>query len=174
MSKTPDLVRARLIIERWGTALGSKSKTMNSVSDNFDEVIYGLHTAKISFDVVYDLLDRIVKIHQPNNSTIKYTYKRMKDINIGVDEFGEDWIKRIRDKCFESFYSFYELEEPVEEKKFGSMSAREYSKQRKHAESFPLLKRSTAKDNIANTLQSVEEILKETGFSEEPDDNIKR
>ena len=50
------------------------------------------------------------------------------------------WKKEIKESAVQSFYAFFNSELPTEEeKKYGSMSAREYRAQRKYADSFPTI-----------------------------------
>lgn len=134
--------RARLILDRWSSELSSKDRSRNSVMSNFEELFYDMWRANIPFDAAHSMLNEAVAKHFPSKSVAKFTFKRLKShVDKDFREFLEDWKKSIHDKASQAFFSFYDVdgENQKEEKKFGNMSAQEYGKQRKYADSFPVI-----------------------------------
>lgn len=135
--------RAKHILKKWSAELSSKDRTKTAVPENFGELVYEFWRASIPFDVVEEIMPEAIKAHLPSQYIAGKTYKQMKPTLHGqsFNEFMESWKKSISDKAYEAFYAQYPIDgvEQQEEKKFGNMSAQEYSKQRKYAESFPLL-----------------------------------
>ena len=145
-TKNSESKKARLILEQWSTDLASKDRSMKSVTANFDELFHELWRASISFDIVHELINDAIAEHLPSSFVAKLTYKNIKQHlkDKTFNEFLNDWKKSIKDKAYQSFYSFYSLEDGPEEvkkkeAKYGSMSAMEYAKQRKYADSFPTI-----------------------------------
>ena len=145
MSKS-DARRAKLIVERWASELvlkASSERSRHKVTENFDNVFYDLWKASIPFDIVHDMMSTIISHHFPSQIVAKRTYQNLKQQMGGKTfiEFLEDWKEGIKNKAYQSFYALYPIDGEMqqEEKKYGNMSAQEYSKQRKYAESFPQL-----------------------------------
>lgn len=135
--------RANHILKKWIAELSSKDRTKTAVPENFGELVYEFWRASIPFDVVEEMMPEAIKAHLPNKVVAGITYKQLKPRLHGqsFQDFMDSWKQNISDKAYEAFYAQYPIEgvEDKEEKKFGNMSAQEYSKQRKYAESFPIL-----------------------------------
>lgn len=156
--------RAKLIIERWAAELEHKDRTLSAVSGNFDEVFYELWKASVDFETVHEMLPDIVKHHLPNNFIASNTYKARKhQLNQSFTEFMNDWKKLLKDKALQSFYSYFSVEGEdefkEEEKKYGNMSAQEYRRQRKYAESFPELDWRKLKAQMDEAMKNIENDL---------------
>ena len=69
----------------------------------------------------------------------------------------------------QSFYAVYPIdgEATKEERQFGNMSAQEYSKQRKYAESFPRLDIEALKKQREQMMNDIQIDLKELGVDDE-------
>jgi len=169
-----DKKRAKLIIERWSSELATKSSSERSrhkVSENFDSLFYDLWKSSIPFDVVHDMLSDIISKHFPNQTVAKRTFTALKPHMQGKTfvEFLEDWKESIKHKAMQSFYALYPIdgENKTEEKKFGSMSAQEYSKQRKYADSFPRLDIEALKKQREEMLEDIQIDLDELEVDDE-------
>lgn len=151
--------RARLILERWVADLPNKDRSRANLSNNFEELFYDLYKANIPFDVAHGLLKEAIGHHFPSQSTAKWTYRNVRrDPNQTFAEFLDSWKKIIADSATQAFYSFYQVEgeNKEEEKKYGNMSAQEYMKQRRYADSFPTLDTDALQKKI-------DEIMKDEG-----------
>lgn len=137
--------KAELIFDKWKAELANKDRSRTAVEGNFDELFSNLHRSKIKFDDAYAILDIAIKAHLPSDSIAKNTYRRLKrtaHIAKSETEFVTEWKANISAKAKQVFYSLYDIEgtdTSNEEVKYGSMSAQEYRKQRKYADSHPLL-----------------------------------
>lgn len=132
--------KADLIFEKWTVELRNKDRSLGSVSQNFDELFSQLFEADIEFAVVHPMVEIIAKRHYPPDRVARHTYDDLerKHGDITYREFMDNWCAEIKGKAFESFYAFFSNEvQTPEEKKYGSMSPKEYRAQRKHADSFP-------------------------------------
>jgi len=140
-----DKAKAKHVFKKWAASLASKDRSKNSLSDNFGELFYDLWASSVSFSDAENILDDAVKEHLPNNyvanTTYKYAKANNKHGNQSFNEYFNSWKDLIRDRATESFYAQYPIDgvEKKEEKKFGNMSIQEYNKQRKYADSFPIL-----------------------------------
>lgn len=142
--------KAELIFDKWKAELVGKDRSRTAVSGNFDELFSSWHRAKISFDDAYALLDIAIKAHYPSDSAAKNTFRRLKreaHIQKNETEFISEWKNNISAAGKQVFYSLYDIEgtNPKQEVKYGNMSAQEYRKQRKYAESHPILDWSNIK-----------------------------
>jgi hypothetical protein len=139
----PDNKRARLILERWAADLRDKDRSRFKVTENFEELFNEMWRASIPFEIVHDMVSDAIKEHLPSGFVAKKTYATLKHQLQGknYNEFLEDWKESIKDKAFQAFYTFYPIdgEGEKEEKKYGNMSAQEYTKQLKYASSFPTI-----------------------------------
>ena len=148
--------RARLILERWVAELSTKDRSKNSLSNNFEELFYDMFKASIPFDTAHSLLKEAIGHHFPSASVAKYTFKNVQQKpGQTFGEFLDGWKKLITDEATQAFYSFYQVEGENQEieKKFGSMSAQEYSKQRKYAEAFPVIDTDALQKKIDQMLK---------------------
>lgn len=137
--------KAELIFDKWKAELAGKDRSRTAVANNFDELFSSWHRSKVPFDEAYSLLDTAIKAHFPNDSIAKSTFKSLKR-KAGLAkteiEFVTEWKANITSTAKQVFYSLYDIDGTAnteEEVKYGSMSAQEYRKQRKYAESHPLL-----------------------------------
>jgi hypothetical protein len=157
---------AEHILKKWTAELSSKDRSRHAVPKNFEELMYEMWCSSVPFDIVEELLPEAIKAHLPNKFIADITFKQLKSAGIAktdFQEFMESWKKNITDKAYEAFYEQYPIDgvEQQEEKKFGNMSAKEYTAQRKYAESFPIL-------NIEELKQKREEFMK---VEQQGDDN---
>ncbi len=153
--------RARLILERWVSELPDKDRSKNSLANNFEELFYDMYKANISFEAAHELLKQAIAHHFPTHSVAKFTYKNARrDPSQTFAEFLDGWKKLITDEATQAFYSFYSVEgENIkkEEKKYGNMSAQEYSKQRKYANAFPTIDTDALQEKIDKMLEEDKE-----------------
>lgn len=137
--------KAELIFDKWRAELVGKDRSRTAVEGNFDELFSSWHRSKISFNDAHGLLDTAIKAHLPSDSVAKLTFKRLKK-SAGIAknelEFTTEWKANISATAKQVFYSLYDIEgtnPQTEDVKYGNMSAQEYRKQRKYADSHPLL-----------------------------------
>lgn len=154
--------RASQIMKRWSAELDSKDKTIEAVTSNFEDLFYELWKASISFDDAESLISEAISIHLPDSFIAKQTYKRIKHVLKGktFNEFMDSWKKKISDKAYQAFYTHYPIEgeNQKEEKKYGNMSAQEYSKQRRYADAFPVLDVDALKRQVDEVLEDIDDM----------------
>ena len=137
-----DEKKANLIFDKWKAELKEMDRSRANVENNFDSLFSLLKESKVTFDTAHRILSRAIIAHYPNQSVIDNVYKRVKISGKPKQEFADEWKENIASGAKRTFYSIYPIdgvEKADEEKKYGSMSASEYRKQRQHAESYPLL-----------------------------------
>jgi hypothetical protein len=125
----------------WEASLIDRDKSLASLRENFDDLFYEFQKNNMEFDDAFSYLDPAIAAHLPNRAVVKNTYKRMSNKNQFDSEidFFNSWKQIIKDHATNSFYSFFQIDEEEEDKLPNGMSLQEYSKQRRHAHSFPLL-----------------------------------
>lgn len=135
--------KAELIFDRWQADLKEMDRSRSKVEGNFELLFVTLDESKISFEIAHQILDKAIKAHYPPLSAIDNTYRRLKPMLSGKtkQEFLDEWKDNIGAAAKRAFYGLFSIDGVAEQedKKFGSMSASEYKKQRKHAESYPVL-----------------------------------
>lgn len=142
MSNSNDEKKASLIFDKWKAELKEMDRSRANVDNNFDTLFSNLKQSKVSFDTAHAILSKAIVAHYPNQSVIDNVYKRVKISGKPKQEFADEWKENIASSGKRTFYSIYPIdgvEEDEGEKKYGSMSAKEYRLQRKHADSFPQL-----------------------------------
>ena len=137
-----DKARAQHIFKKWSASLANRDRSKNSLDENFGDLFYDLWAATIPFKVAEELVNEAVAAHMPTSYIANITYKKAKAAKCHGDqsfnEYMTSWKALIHDKATAAFYNQYPIDGVEEqEKKFGSLSAQEYSKQRRYAESFP-------------------------------------
>lgn len=135
--------KAGLIFDRWKADLKEMDRSRGQVQGNFELLFVTLDESKISFDVAHELLDKAIKAHFPPSGAVDNTYRRLKPMLNGKtkQEFLDDWKENIDAAAKRAFFGLFSIDgvaEP-EEKKYGSMSAAVYKKERAHAETYPIL-----------------------------------
>jgi hypothetical protein len=134
--------KGNLIFDKWKSSLIQKDRTKPYWQSNFEELFDKLYRAKIQFDQAHEILDKAIRAHYPTYSIARRVFKRVKQMGAASSEseFIEDWHNQIAETAKCVFYAIYTIEgDEEQEEKYGSMSASEYRKQRKYAESHPLL-----------------------------------
>lgn len=136
--------KVELIFDKWKAELVGKDRSRGAVANNFDELFNNWYRSKVSFDDAYALLDTAIKAHLPTDSIAKNTFRRLKkqaNIPKNESEFVLEWKQNIAATAKQVFYSLYDIDgtTTVDEVKYGNMSSQEYRKQRKYADSHPLL-----------------------------------
>lgn len=136
--------KAELIFDRWKADLKEMDRSKHQVQGNFELLFVTLEESKVEFDDAHVILDKAIKAHYPPQSAIDNTYRRLKPMLSGKtkQEFLDEWKENIAAAAKRAFYGLYSIDgaaDQEEQKKFGSMSTTEYKKQRKYAESHPVL-----------------------------------
>lgn len=145
MSNAAEEKKANLIFDKWKAELKELDRSKANVEANFDTLFLRLKESKISFDAAHSILPKAIIAHYPNQSVIDNVYRRVRISGKPKQEFADEWKENIDAAAKRIFYSLYDIdgvakEDPEEEKKeYGSMSASEYRKQRKHFDSIPEL-----------------------------------
>lgn len=156
------LSNAQLIFERWESTLNPARRKHNMLSSTLDELFEELKSDGTSFDDARAILAQTIKVMQPAQSVVKVIYKnRSKEAWMkekSEKEFVEEWVKGVVTKCNESFYAFFEIkskddDDDKEPKVYGNMSAREYTAQRRYAESFPVLDTAALEERMNQAIQ---------------------
>lgn len=141
MSK--EQTKAELIFDRWKADLKEMDRSRHKVEGNFELLFVTLDESKISFETAHQILDKAIKAHYPSQSVVDRTYRRLKPVvSKSKDEFHEEWKDNISAAAKRAFYGLFNIDgaaEKQEDKEYGSMSASEYRKQRKYADSYPTL-----------------------------------
>lgn len=137
-----DKARANHIFKKWSASLANRDRSKGSLDENFGDLFYDFWAASIPFKVAEEFLPDAVGAHMPSSYIANITYKQAKAAKRHGDqsfnEYMKSWKALIQDKATAAFYNQYPIDGVEEkEKKFGSMSAQEYNKQRRYAESFP-------------------------------------
>lgn len=140
---TKEQNKADLIFDRWKADLKEMDRSRANVFNNFELLFVTLDDSKISFEIAHQILPKAIEAHYPNKSVVDNVYRRLKPMLNGKNkqEFGEEWKENISAAAKRAFYGLYSIDGAAEQedKKFGSMSSSEYKKQRKYAESHPVL-----------------------------------
>lgn len=135
--------KADLIFDRWKAELKEMDRSRANVENNFELLFITLDDSKISFEAAHRILPKAIEAHYPSKSVTDNVYRRLKPMMNGKtkQEFYEEWKENISAAAKRAFYGLYSIDGATqqEDKKFGSMSASEYKKQRKYAESYPVL-----------------------------------
>lgn len=136
-----DEKKANLIFDKWKAELKEMDRSKANVDSNFDSLFSNLKQSKVCFDTAHAIMSKAIIAHYPNQSVIDNVYKRVKISGKPKQEFADEWKENIASSGKRTFYSIYPIDGEEEEgpKTFGSMSAKEYRLQRKHADSFPQL-----------------------------------
>lgn len=135
--------KAELIFDRWKAELRDMDRSRANVFNNFELLFVTLEDSKISFEVAHRILPRAIEAHYPSKSVVDNVYRRIKPMLNGKtkQEYESEWRENIAAAAKRAFYGLYNIDGAVdqEDKKFGSMSTAEYKKQRKYADSYPIL-----------------------------------
>lgn len=171
-----------LILEQWIAELKNKDRSAPAVEGNFEELFEALKRANASFDEAHALLPRAIKAHQPSTGLARNQYKHragsVKMSGLTEKEFIDSWNKDISDKGTNAFYSVFprpknsdEEDDDPEPKVYGSMSAKEYKLQRRHADQFPILDtEALERKMLSGTYNPVEDIANILGKKEDNGD----
>ncbi|CAB4124540.1 hypothetical protein UFOVP53_9 [uncultured Caudovirales phage] len=167
----PDAKKANLIFDKWKAELKEMDRTRANVDGNFDILFSNLKNSKVSFDTAHEILPKAIIAHYPNQGVIDNVYKRIKMSGKTKQEYSDEWKENIGAAGKRMFYSLYDIEgEAKEEKKeYGSMSAKEYRLQRKHAEAFPLIdwEKIEIKPMSEDDIKELENLVKGFGGKDE-------
>jgi len=165
-----------LIFEKWKASLQEKNRKRDGVTSNFDELFDEFNSASATFEEVHAYLQPAIKVHLPAPGLARAQWKLMKNQPVNSEmsekEWIEGWHKDIADKATNSFYHVYPLPEEKDEDKepkvYGSMSAKEYKLQRRHADSYPVLDIESLEQGLqVGAYNPVEDILGEDDNSGE-------
>ncbi len=135
------MTKAELIFMKWKADLAEMDRSKPAVEGNFDLLFEQLHQTKTKMDDALPFLDKATKAHYPKIDVVKWTYKKVKHFNQyeNQSDFEKSWREFIGDAAKRVFFSIYDIDgvDNNKEKKYGNMSASEYRKQQKYADSHP-------------------------------------
>jgi hypothetical protein len=134
---------AELIFMKWKADLADMDRSSAAMEGNFDILFFNLSRSRVSMEAALPYLDRAIKAHSPSEYVLKSVFKQMKkngNTSNSLQEFETSWKEHIASAAKRVFFSIYTLEEAeTKTTKYGNMSASEYRKQQKYADSHPTL-----------------------------------
>lgn len=136
--------KAELLFMKWKADLADMDRSKPAVEGNFDLLFDQLFRSKVKIEEALPYLDKAIKAHYPTSYVVKQTFKRIKHFgkSESVQEFESSWKEHIGDAAKRVFFSIYNIDESAKinaEKNYGNMSASEYRKQQKYADSHPTI-----------------------------------
>ena len=133
--------KAELLFMKWKADLAEMDRSKPMVEGNFDLLFEQLHKAKVKMEDALPYLDKATKAHYPKPNIIKHTFRKVKQFNQyeNAEDFEVSWKEFIGDAAKRVFFSIYDIDgaDNNKETKYGNMSASEYRKQQKYADSHP-------------------------------------
>lgn len=148
-----------------------RDRSKDAVQGNFEELFNSLKSEGLTLEAAYEYLPKAIKAHSPPVGLIKNTYKKHRaKLTMPEKEFEESWLKNIADKASAAFFEVFPVEVKVEETDpiiYGSMTAKEYKAQRKHADQYPILDieemQRRLQANAYDPMQDLETLLGKDG-----------
>src|SRR5688500_5164839 len=135
-----------LIFQQWVASLAGRDRTRVALQGNFEDLFLSLKCEGLILESAYAFLVKVIEVVELISALVKNVFKKMKTrggMFATEKEFEESWRKDIAEKAniafFESFPIEVKEEEPEDPVLFGSMTAKEYKAQRKHADAYPRL-----------------------------------
>lgn len=136
-----------LILEEWIASLKDRDRKAPAVEGNFEDLFITLKKANATFEEAHSLLPKAIKAHQPGSGLIRNHYRNIKHKlgELTEKEFTDNWNKNVADAGTNALYGIFprpkekDEDDDPEPKVFGSMSAKEYRLQRRHADQYPIL-----------------------------------
>lgn len=146
-SNASEQKRAKLVFEEWKAGLADMDRSHANLLGNFDMLFENMIYSNISFDIAESFLDEAITAHLPSKYIIKLTFKKRRDKTQTEQEFFTEWKRLITDRAKQAFFLRYPLKiEKPDTSATGAMSRDEYVKQRRYADSFPLIDLSKIKN----------------------------
>ena len=134
------------LLHQWMVSLKTKDRKKGSLITNFDELVSSFKSFDISYDKAKDLMGKAIKAHLPSEKIAEATYNKYKfNIKQSKKEYLESWFKNIEEAGWGVFYNYYSLINKENQTDLNGISKEEYLRQRKYAESFPILDTSLNK-----------------------------
>lgn len=133
--------KAKHIFKQWEASLSERDRSVASLKDNFSDLFYEFDKNSIEFDSAASYLDPAIAAHLPSRSVVKHTYRKFanKAAFDSEDDFLNSWKDMIKSAATNCFYAFYPVTEEQADQMPNGMSKSEYNKQRRYAESFPII-----------------------------------
>jgi len=162
------------IFDIWVLSLIGRDRSKRCIRPNVEELFQSWIDVGASFEDLYETwLPRAIKAHFPSQEVAKAFYvkvKMFKSAHLKKSEstFYKDWHTGIKDEITQVFLEYFPaptLESSEGPKIYGSMSAREYGLQRKHADSYPILdtteleKQWHAQDNTLDLEELIKQVM---------------
>lgn len=144
-----------MIFEKWHAEFSEMRKSKEHYYENFHSLFSDMSAMDVPFDVAYEYIKSAISRHIPSASTVKFIFKKNQGKNRGSSEqeFFEEWKELIRSKAYAAFHDIYPLQTDtpkVNHELPKAISREEYSQQRRHANSFPILDLGSIPDPYTN------------------------
>ena len=154
---------ANRILKEWRADLREMDRSIKHVKENFGILFHNLFEANIPPEMVESIFDDAVRAHFPPKTVIDNTYKNhFSSKYLSKHEFLKQWEEAIELDAIEVRKEYYPMDEltGVEPPKtqFGQMSRKEYSAQRKYADSFRELDPNSIQ-HVAEDIADIEEMI---------------
>ena len=139
-----DLQKILSSFEKRLKSLTPKDKNMKMMEEMLDDLFCDCYTQDIPREDIEPYIIKIAKMIYPNSFISKRYYNNVRYLpkyqGISYEDFIMHWKETLDEKTYLAFINHYPEEaEAVSVKKIGSMDAKEYKAQRKHAESYPII-----------------------------------
>lgn len=136
--------KAELLFMKWKADLADMDRSKPAVEGNFDLLFDQLFRSKVKMEEALPYLDKAIKAHYPTSYVVKQTFKRIKHFgkSESIQDFESSWKEHIGNAAKRVFFSIYNIDDDAQastENKYGNMSASEYRKQQKYADSHPTI-----------------------------------
>ncbi len=154
---------ANRILKEWRADLRDMDRSIKHVKENFGILFHNLFEANIPAGIVDSIFSDAVRAHFPPKTVIDSTYKgHYSSKFLTKQEFLKEWESAIELDAVEMRKEYYPMDElaGVEPPKtqFGQMSSKEYTAQRKYADSFRELDPNTIQ-HVAENIADIEEMI---------------
>ena len=139
---------ANKIFNQWKANLAFKDKSYDYYIENFDELFFDFYKIAIPHDIAESFLKQAIAAHIPSKKVIHYVYQRNKHLPYidSEKDFVDSWIEAISNAATKVFHEYYPVEiaedknNPRAKVKLpAALNQAEYRRQRKYADSFPLI-----------------------------------
>lgn len=158
--------RYELLFEQWKASLASRDRKTPSIQGNFEDLFQSLKDEGLVLESAFEYMSKAVKAHSPNTGLIKNVFKKIKKAGTEYSsekEFEEQWVKDIAERASIAFFNIFPVQTKKNEEEnepviYGSMTAKEYKAQRKHAEEYPRFSTEELERQLSETYDPMKEL----------------
>lgn len=158
--------RYNLLFEQWKASLKERDRKTPAIQGNFEDLFETLRSEGLTLESAYEYIAKAVKAHSPEPSLVKTMFKKLKSPTFKhntIQEFEAAWVKDITERANVAFFNVFPLqtkkdEEELEPVVYGSMTAKEYKAQRKHADEYPQFSTEELEKQLAETYDPMVDI----------------